>query len=45
MNDLEIDDVDLQLLVDFFHLLKKWDKLQSTRTSSEAPESVKDIAA
>jgi hypothetical protein len=45
INDLEINDVDIHLLADFFLLLKKWDKLQSTRTLSEAPESVENIAA
>jgi hypothetical protein len=45
IDNLEIDDADIQLLVDFFLQLKKWDKLQSTRTLSEVPESVEDIAA
>ncbi len=45
INDLEINDVDIHLLADFFLLLEKWDKLQSTRTLSEAPESVENIAA
>jgi hypothetical protein len=42
---LEIDDAGIRLLIEFFLQLKKWDKLQSTRTLSEVPESDKDIAA
>jgi hypothetical protein len=43
--DLEIDAAGIQLLIDFFLQLKKWDKLQSTRTPSKAQESVKEKAA
>jgi hypothetical protein len=42
---LEIDEAGIRLLTDFFLQLKKWDKLQSTRTLSGVPESDKDIAA
>jgi hypothetical protein len=44
-DDLKIDDAGIRLLIDFFLQLKKWDKLQSTRTLFEVPESVEDIAA
>jgi hypothetical protein len=44
-DDLEVDEAGIQLLIDFFLQLKKWDKLQSTRTTSRIPESVKEIAA
>jgi hypothetical protein len=44
-DDLEIDAAGIQLLIEFFLQLKKWDKLQSTRASSTVPESVKEIAA
>jgi len=44
-DDLEIDEAGIRLLADFFLQLKKWDKLQSTRTLSGVPESDKDIAA
>jgi hypothetical protein len=44
-DDLEIDAAGIQLLIEFFLQLKKWDKLQSTRAASTAPEPVKEIAA
>ena len=44
-DDLEIDEADVQLLIEFFLQLQKWDKLQSTRAASTAPEPVKEIAA
>jgi hypothetical protein len=44
-DDLEIDAAGIQLLIDFFLQLKKWDKLQSTRAAFTAPEFVKEIAA
>jgi hypothetical protein len=44
-DDLEIDEAGIQLLIEFFLQLKKWDKLQSTRASSTVPESVREIAA
>jgi hypothetical protein len=42
---LEIDEAGIRLLAEFFLQLKKWDKLQSTRTLSGTSESDKDIAA
>jgi hypothetical protein len=43
--DLEIDAAGIQLLIEFFLQLKKWDKLQSTRTPFGVPESFEGIAA
>ena len=44
-DSLEIDEAGIELLIEFFLQLRKWDKLQSIRTSSEVKESVKEIAA